>query len=1430
MRESPRESSPEVPPPPKGGPENASGNEPGLRMSLPRAQRLFRRVLRKLVLWGIAFGCIALALTALAHTKMAREYAGREVANVLRNELGLVAEIDDVHVDPRALEVVARGIRLTHPKFGPLARAESLRIRPSWRTLFRLKLDLNAIELTRPDITLKIRDGKVLNGPELPTSTSATTAPAELPFNRVTIEQARVAVDAGELGSAELRGIELQVRKLTSDSVRVHLKIGEGQVVHTKGRDRLLGLELLSELSPEQISIQYARVETPHVHVSARNAQAKLPFGTRYAGDVKLDVHLPQLGLWPLPFEFPPFFGDVHVAGRIESDPQGTRAKLDTVLTRVGIDQYTFGEKVILAIGIDPNGAVFSGEAQAIHEGGTLGLKGELGFGPTLPLKVRGKAHDVGFAKLMEQLGVSPNAIVDWTIAGDLTLAGTLNPLRLSGPLRMPTRDFKVLQHAWHEETGHERRVIGIERALLDGTVGLTLAGITFTNVDITLPTSKLNASHVLLGFDASLRVSATGSELNLVDASPLVGIEMGGHGTFSVEVGGTFTNPTMEGHGDFREYAMHGFQLGDMQTDFALDEDLMGVHFGRIDARKNDSRYAIEGGYLDFREDAFRAGGKTLVERLTLADFYEIFRYQEDERFMSYQGTVSGAAELSYSLGRPTDSPFGTLAIDLELDIPQAELDGYAFTNGGFKGRWDWTDPDAGYEGGKLSIERFVLRKGEGTLSISGRMGLLGALDLVAVGDRLSLRDLESIGGRTREVSGTLGVNASIKGFAKKPRMDVDLALTGLALRGESLGDGRAYVRLTDQEDPWITEALNWPEGAPPADAQCGHAREGLARGNWPEDPPLRTFEGPLASLDQPMAYVMCGEGFGGQLVLDIALGRTKATPLRGQITLDQLDLGRLLPRVRGRPPLRGAVSAKLNLTDGAVSDPFGLAGTLSISSVRVGQLDVELQNKGPVELSFSRGRFEVHRATFAGPSSELRIAGGGSQQNGLQLRFDGSVDLGLLTTLSRTVKEAEGTVTLGFNVSGPFERPAIFGEAAIRGASLQVASFPEAVRNVHGRVTFSERRIVLDDFSAQVASGTVKWSGDATLDGRGIGGYDIQLDADGLSLKPRDGVSMKIGGRAALRWRKTDRIPTLAGTLRIDEMIYTRAIAMDRTIGDITAVQRTEVTGYDPADDLIALDLRLEHSRPLFIRNNLIDAELRLETDKLPFRLVGTDQRFGVVGHVSVRKGTLRFRDQAFEIRQGDITFDDETRIDPSFDLRAATEVRRTTDQTSWQIQIHAFGRRDEFRFELSSDPYLTEDDIALLLTLGMTHSELAQLETGDLTSTAALEALATVTGVEREVQRALPQIDDFHIASAYSEQSNRTEPQLFVGKRIARNLRLNASTGIAESRDFSTGVQLQLTDQTAVEAVYNNQNATSASQIGDVGVDLKWRLEFD
>jgi translocation and assembly module TamB len=258
----------------------------------------------------------------------------------------------------------------------------------------------------------------------------------------------------------------------------------------------------------------------------------------------------------------------------------------------------------------------------------------------------------------------------------------------------------------------------------------------------------------------------------------------------------------------------------------------------------------------------------------------------------------------------------------------------------------------------------------------------------------------------------------------------------------------------------------------------------------------------------------------------------------------------------------------------------------------------------------------------------------------------------------------------------------------------------------------------------------------------------------------------------------------------------------------------------------------VRIQQSEPMRVDNNLIEAEIVIDDGKEPFRLLGTDQRFGVLGNMDIRRGTIRVRDRPFTIKSGEIDFNSSARVEPRFDVRADTDVRRNTqrNQENWRIGVHSWGTPDSFQFELTSDPYLSEDDIALLLAVGSTHTELAQMAASNLTSTAALEALASVTGVEREVKRALPAIDELHIASAYSPRTLRTEPQLHLGKRVADRVRLSASTALSQARDFSTGVDYQISDKTSVGARYNNNTKLSYSQLGDVGVDVKWRLEFD
>jgi translocation and assembly module TamB len=316
---------------------------------------------------------------------------------------------------------------------------------------------------------------------------------------------------------------------------------------------------------------------------------------------------------------------------------------------------------------------------------------------------------------------------------------------------------------------------------------------------------------------------------------------------------------------------------------------------------------------------------------------------------------------------------------------------------------------------------------------------------------------------------------------------------------------------------------------------------------------------------------------------------------------------------------------------------------------------------------------------------------------------------------------------------------------------------------------------------------------------------------------------------------WARGERLPTARGELRIQRLAFTRNIDLGTTLGQLSRTQRAEVSRYDPEADRVLLDLRIADEQPFVVRNNLVEAELAIDDSQRPFRIVGTDQRFGVLGNLEFTRGRIFFRNAVFELTRGTLAFDDETRIDPSFQLAAVTDVRRGGDLQAarWRIMLDARGSMGSFQIGTRSDPDLPQEDILMLLAVGMTRGEFEQLRTGDLTGTAALEALSQITGVDREVRRAVPLIDDFRITSAYSLRSGRTEPQVSIGKRITDRVRLSATTGVGtgDSRDFRALVDVQLDRTAGVQCSYDNFTTSgSASSFGNVGCDLRWRLEFE
>lgn len=1378
---------------------------------------------------AILVGILLLPIAAIfvAKTAWARERARTLAIAAVHDELGLNATIERIDVEVFPPAVIARRIVLDHPTEGRLVAADTLRIEPSLGAMVSGKFDLDSIELNHPVARLIVRDGEVVNGPRLPESSSSE--PQRLPFDDLALTDASISVNAQPLVSGWAHHLDVDVEVSRGNVIEVRAVTTSASVTHQNGTETLSNLEVRGRISSAAVQIHTLRVVTPHVNVAL--SRVRLPFPIGSSGDARLDgrVNLDHLATLPHGLTLPRISGNVEAHINTHFDSDGPTAEGRISYDRLIIKDFGAGEHGDLDITLTHDEMrVHHAAVRVVKGGGIVNLTGSLGLGLGLPIHVALDIQELEFEKLMDQLGVTENCLVSWKLNAQAELSGTADPLRIDGTLHTQTDAFSVTQRGY--AAPDPGRVIGVQHARIDGHVSVRPDGLRFERMDAQMEHSRLRAD-VLVGFDDQLYVRGESDHFDLADVTPLVDFQLGGSGSLSVLVDGNFSEQSVTGTVAMNNFSFDTKPLGDLRSEWQLEHGGMAVRFPMVTAVKNESHYRVEDFLLNFDDDRIELTGVVRAEQMRLADFYAMVNYDNDERFEPYQAVVSGPTLFRFTKDFPGDSPTGTLVTDMDLDVLSANLNDYAFENGHFAGQFRWLHYEQGVEGGELRVDHAELHKGRGTIALSGNMGLGGRLDFTAVADDIALSDLEGIGERMPNLGGSVGGTGRISGTIDVPHANMDAQLSSLSWEGTHLGDGRAYVRLTDPTDPWITSALRWNRSDPPANEPCAHARVGFARGHWPEDPPLQTREGPRPALVRPMAFLVCGEGLDGHVKVDLAVGKTEVHPLRGLISIDDFDLSPFLPAAARASAMRGVVSARVDLTGGALLEPGSLAGQVRIRDLHVGQGLVELRNEGELALRIDRSAFEIEHAELVGPASRLQLTGGGSLDR-LSTNVTGEVDLGLLSGLFPTTTEAHGRIGLEMRLSGSAANPEVYGNASVEHAGFRFASFGEPIEDLRGHITFSRRSVELEDFHANVAGGSISARGSAAIEGRWLSSYDIELQARDLAFAPDSGVEIGFGSNARLVWERGDRIPTLRGNVEIGRFSYTRPIQLGQTLNELSRRRRQDVEQYDPTADRVNLDLRVVDETALHISNNLIEAELSIEDSERPFRIVGTDQRFGVLGTLSVDRGNVRFRNAIFEVQRGKIDFDNESEIDPRFDVRAMTVIRRNGDFATlqWRINLHARGTADALELDTSSEPDLSQEDIVLLLTMGMTRAEAQQVQAGQLTQTAALEALATVTGVDREVRNALPIIDEFSFSSAYSVRTGRMEPQAYVGRRISDRVRVRAMRGLGETADLRANVEWRLNSQTSVQGSYDNVTTTGASSLGNLGVDVRWRLEFE
>ena len=1408
----------------------------------------FRRMLVVLV---CVPAILVLGVILVSQTEWGTAKARGLAIDALKSELGLDASLDDVRVRwryfPPSLTVVAEGIDIDHPVEGDLLEARALTIIPSIGALLSGTLDLQAIEIDEPKIHLIFREGQVVNFPELPESSDG---PVEFPFRVLAVHGGAVDVQSDGPYRGHLGGLEL-VLEGSGETLDVELRGSEGELEHLTGREVLQELVFVGALDlSEGIEIAEARIRTPEASLELSDVEASLPFDAEaWRGGVAAELDLAHLAELPFGIDLP-LEGHASVRGTLEGallegDPSedplgGIRAtgELDIRIVEGRIDHaWGLGDELRLLVEVAPEELTLAegSGSDVTDDGGRLALTGTIGLSLAegFPVDVHADV-DFQFANVIEQLGVTPDTPVWWPMRGEGDMRGTLFPLALDGPIALNNPSFLVTVDAHHVRP--RERVISTGRHRVHGRWGIDDESFYFRRLLLETAGSRVQVPSIHLGFDNSFHAEAHG-EVDAADIAPLTTFQLAGRGAMTVSITGDFDEPIVGGTADLRGFAFDTYDMGDVQTEWSLVNDYYAVSMPVVVAEKNTSRYQVQNLLVDFTEHV-EVTGTLRARRLTLADAYDAFHLTDDERVNGFQATARGQMGFRFTHGFPTDGPNGTLDSGIDLEILDADLSGYAFDRGRLQAHWRWHDFTEGVDGGTLALRHFTLRKGGGTVNIDGDVDR-GNVRLSVSADQIGIQQTEGIGESLPQLEGSYSVIGTVRGTTSIPHMHLDLETTGMRWDGALLGDARMYVRLTDRSDPWVREAAAW--ASVPEDAPCGHARYGLAHGRWAPAPPLQTPDGPVPALDTPMAFLVCGEGLGGQVTADMAVGWTDVSPVRGRIELRDYRLDPFLAQMLGSDRVHGGINGSLVLTGGALQQDGSLEGRAEFDRVEVstvdgsGETSVGVRNEGLVQLDIERGGARFRRARFIGDGSRFEVRGGVDARGILDTRLDGRVDLAILGTLAREVEDSSGRLRFQVALQGSTADPTVHGDAEVVDGTLRIAGMPAAIGGLNGRVRFSERRVNFEDFEGDVAGGQLALVGSANLRDGSLERYSFDVAVRGATLVPDEDIELGVSSDMRLAWNQGDRLPRLSGQVDVQRARYHRAVQLSPTLGELYRPRVAEVQRYDPEDDNVAFDIRIEDRRPARIVNNIMDVRIQIDDTERPFRIVGTDQRWGIVGTLGIPRGTVRFRSAEFEVTEGEIRFDDETRIDPQFDVIAMTQIRRqqtSSDLTAqqWRVRLRAHGNLDGFQLDATSTPALTQEDLMLLLTVGMTSAEAAQLQAGDVGGT-ALEALSAISGVNEEVVNALRVIDDFAITTRYSRNTGRPEPMLTVGKRISERVRLSASTGLSgQDRTFQTGLEWRVGDQTAVQMLYDNINRESASNFGNVGVDLRWRLEFE
>ena len=1072
--------------------------------------------------------------------------------------------------------------------------------------------------------------------------------------------QARIAaVRALESGlglKAKIERAELSLLRGELLASGVELRDAHGRLVASARELRLAGSWtglLRGRVDLQSVQLNGARVQLGEAELRALEAAAKRdarpPFTTLEVTDSALAVELPGLGKIELEA----------LRLQLQAQPARLQLKLDAPRAR-----FALPGEAPLVLG-------------ALHVAGTGDARGLQLSEAQL---TRGKAKVVfADARLRFPLGDEASARIDvdgelgellalWpaatrpALAGKLKLVGSLGRTqgRWSGEgrLALGAISLRGTQFATRTELSYK---IGERGIALDGRLErgnpvvaarlqteLRIAGAALELSPLAVSAGQSTLTGKAAVDDAgALALELAADDARVGDVASLLGLDparvpLDGRGKLALRAHGAPAAPALALELNLHQASVAGVALGSLNATLELAGGGSELRVVRASAAERTRTIATEGLRLRWPGGALEASGKVALNHVPLADLYSALGVRDDVLLSRLQADARGQLELSRA--------GASQKLGLTLDLSQPSLDGRDFDAGKLDAQITLFDGAQGAARSALELAKLELRSGAGKLALSGKVARGGALDLRVALDGLPLSRIAANGWPWSSLEGTARGEGSFSGSTQDPRARFALELDDLRFGG--IGFGRQPLRA---------ELTSGKGGDTLAGCETAARGGGINGASWR----------------------LCG-GRGG-VELDLALGSGQGRPMRGRLEVEGADISAWLPDDRGGDPLPGSLSGALAIDGGGLSSPETLSGRVDVRVLALGKGSHALRAAAPFALRIARGAVTVENGSLVGDRVQLKLGAQGTLPN-VRLTADGTVAVNPLARAGVVplVSEAYGEVGVHAELA-PGRRPLLRAVLELRDVIAHVGGDALVVKKVKGAIAVEDQRATLKGLTGELGGGTLELGGEMELTGLSVTRYDLTLGANKVALEPQPRFNIAFDAQARLESGKNGKPPKVTGTFKVAKLVYGRNIQLPEALVAMNRSDRSTRAAYAPARDRLLVDIAIEHSQPLVVRNNFLDAELSLRGAERTLRVVGSDQRFGLLGELAVDRGRVLYRGDEFQIARGAVSFADPERVDPVFDLRAIAQKRSRPDAS---IVFSARGDRDAFQIDVRCD----------------------------------------------------------------------------------------------------------------------------------------------